>query len=1111
MNIVRKSSFAVVCSFLSVTVAGAGSPLGYYRHPTLHQDTLVFVAEGDLWKVRAQGGVATRLTSHAGEESLPALSPDGQTLAFTAHYEGPTEVYTMPISGGRPLRHTFGAGDVSFVGWTPQGKIVYSTDRYSTLPNHQLVTIEPAGKDQAGHETLVPLAQAAEGCHDETGKTLFFTRLPFQGSHTKRYRGGTAPSLWTFSKGDADARPLTRDYTGASKNPMWWRGRVFFVSDRDETMNLWSMNPDGRDLKQHTRHTAWDVATPSLWGGRIAYQLGADIHIYDVDRDEDRLVPITLESDLDQTRERWVEKPMEYLTSAHLAPDGRRVALTARGRVFVAPHRQGRLVEATRKEGVRYRDARFMPDGKSLLVLSDESGEVEFWKAPADGIGDAEQLTSGGEVLRWEGAPSPDGKWLAHRDKNQRLLLFDVAAKKDRLIEESKIGDFSALRWSPDSKWLAYVVPAENMLLQIKLYGVVDATITPLTTDRFDSYSPAWSPDGKWIYFLSDRNLKAIASEPSETYQPEPFLDKKTKIYQIPLVKELRSPFAPRDELRSKEMDEDDDTDEPGSAPVLKIERAAIRERLLEVPIGAVKIERAGIRERLLEVPIAPGNYSELNVTSSTLFWLSTPAGEKLSSLCGAEINHEDVVVKTIVDGIKSYELSRDGKKILVHKDQTLSIIDAYAAPAEVAKKEVDLSKWTLSVQPREEWRQMFVEAWRLERDYFYDKAMHGVDWKGVLKKYLPLVDRVQSRAELADLTAQMVSELSALHMFIRGGDVRTGRDQVDPAFLGARLVRDEANGGYRVVHRYRFDPDEPERAGPLARPNVDVEEGDVIEMINGRPTLSTPDVGTLLRGKGGQQVRLRIKPAAKEKPRRDVIVTPIEADADADLRYHEWEYTRRLKVDELSNGTVGYVHLRAMEVANFTEWAKGFYPVFHRPGLIIDVRHNEGGNIDSWIIGRLLRKAWSYETQRVGQPPTWNMPFAFRGHLVVLCDENTGSDGEIFAEGIKRLGLGKVIGTRTWGGSIGLSFSNVLVDNGIATAAEFGLYGPEGKWLIEGHGVEPDIMVDNLPHATFKGEDAQLRTAIAHLQRLIEEKPVRMPARPAHPNKAWKGKPASK
>jgi tricorn protease len=1079
-------------------------PTGYYRQPALHNDTIVFVAEGDLWKVPADGGAAVRLTTHPGEETTPAISPDGGLVAFVARYEGPTEVYTMPIDGGRPTRRTYGIDAARVTGWTPEGKVLFSTDVYSGLPNWQLATMDVSRDDVAAAVSIVPLAQAADGGYDDAGRVLFFTRLPFQGSHTKRYQGGTAQNIWRFAEGDEEATPLTADYPGTSKRPMWWRGRVYFASDRDGTMNLWSMNPDGGGLRPHTRHTGWEVKTPSLHNGRIVYQRGADLHVYDIGANRDRLLGITLESDLDETREHWIDKPIDYLTDVHLSPDGDRVALTARGRVFVVPHRQGRLVEVTRREGVRYRGARFMPDGQRLVALSDETGEIELWTLPANGVGPGEQLTHGGEVLRWEGLPSPDGRWIAHRDKNLRLFVYDLESNEDRQIDESEIDNFRDLAWSPDGAWLAYVAFADNRFRHIRIYGVKEQRVVHATTDRFDSYSPSWSPDGKWLYFLSDRNLRTIVGSPWGNYQPEPFLDKKTRIYHLALREGLRSPFAPRDELHAEDDDKkedkkkEDDT-EPGDNDDKESDD---KEQEDEESRVEVVIDLDGLAARLHETSAPAGNYSTLSVNDSAMFWRAHPAGESKSALEAAKITNIDFKVETVVEDTGGYELSKDGKKLLVRKKDDLYIIDAKPKKADLDKKKVNLSKWKLSVDPREEWRQMFVESWRLERDYFYDRGMHGVDWKAMLNRYLPLVERVTTRPELSDLMAQMVSELAALHTYVGGGDMRSGDDDVQPASLGAVLRREPASGGYLVEHVYRTDPDDLERRSPLAHPDADVGKGDVIEMINGTPALSVADLGMLLRDQAGRQVLVRVKPASGDRA-RDVIVTPITLREADNLRYTEWEYTRRLKVEELGAGEIGYVHLRAMSGRNFTEWAREYYPIFNRKGLIVDVRHNRGGNIDSWIIGRLLRKAWFYWSQRIGQGPEWNMQYAFRGHVAVLCNERTASDGEAFTEGVKRLELGRVFGTRTWGGEIWLSFSNRLVDRGIASAAESGVYSPEGEWLIEGWGVEPDVVVDNLPHATFLGRDAQLEAAIEYLNRKIEQEPVPDLVPPEHPDKS--------
>jgi len=1025
------------------------SQLGYYRQPAIWNDTIVFVAEGDLWRVNVAGGVAQRLTTHPEEESRPAISPDGRTLAYAATYEGPGEVYTLPLGGGTPARHTWDATRPSWLSWTPKGEVLYATRKHSTLPNAQLVRLDPATHAR----TIVPLAQASDGAFDAAGATLFFTRLSFQGSHTRRYKGGTAQNLWRFAGAGTEATALTGDYSGTSKTPMPWNGRIYFATDRDGVMNLWSMDERGGNLKQHTKHSDYDVQSPSLSNGRIAYQQGADIRVFDIASGTDKAVPITLVSDFDQLRERWVKNAIDWISSAHISPSGDRVAITARGQVFVAPALQGRMVEATRNKLTRHRNARFMSDGKTILTLSDESDEVEFWQVPANGVGAGTQLSRDGTVLRWDGLPSPDGNYIAHHDKNQQLWIFDVAKKVQKKVAESAEGEFDDLQWSPDSKWLADAAPGPNLLTRIFLYEFGTGRIVPVTSDRYDSSSPTWSPDGKWLYFLSDRNFESLVGGPWGSRQPEPYWDRQTKIYHVALTRGERSPFQQDDELQPAKPAEKPAPEKPASdtpatnKPVTDkpapekpaIEKPAIDKPATDKPAAAsagatpaagaakpdakpaaadkpvvptVVVDADGLEARLLDVPLAAGNYSNLSMDAKRLYFISRPTGrDGKAALKTLALDNKKAEPETFIEEPQSYELSLDGKKILIRKARDFYVVDAGAkAPTDLSKLAVPLKDWTFSLDPRLEWRQMFTEAWRLERDYFYD------------------------------------------------------------------------------------------RRGPLAQPGVDVAEDDVIESVNGVAALTVPDISVLLRGQAGKQVLLRVKPKAGG-PGRDVIAVPVSAQAEDGLRYDEWEYTRRLAVEKASRNQIGYVHLRAMGGGNMAEWMREFYPAFDRPGLIIDVRHNNGGNIDSWILGRLLRKAWFYWQPRVGHP-TWNMQFAFRGHMVVLVNQQTASDGEAFAEGFRRLGLGKVMGMRTWGGEVWLSQNNFLVDRGIATAAEMGVYGPEGQWLIEGHGVDPDILVDNLPAETFGGKDAQLDAAIRHLQDLIKTKPIPVPPPPPYPIK---------
>jgi tricorn protease len=1104
----HRLAVALVTTLALAFVCSAQQNRGYYRFPALHGDSIVFTSEGDLWEVGVAGGVARRLTPHPGEEISAAFSPDGKTIAFAASYEGPREVYTMPSDGGLPARRTFDNAGAASIGWTPDGKIFFSTNRYSTLPDQQLAVIAPDGKVE-----VVPLSQAAQGSYDASGRTLFFTREPAQGSFTKRYKGGTAQNIWKYVDGQ-EAQPLTSDYAGTSKNAMWWNGRVYFLTDRDGTMNLWSMDENGKNLRQHTHSQGWDMQSSSLSGGRIVYQMGADLHLYDIATGADKTVPIELASDFDHLREHWITNPMEYTTSVHLSPDGDRVALISRGRVFVAPAKAtGRFVDVTEHQPGRYRDARMMPDGKSLLVLSTESGEVEFWKLPANGVGAAEKLTSDGTVLRWDGIQSPDGKWIAHQDKNNKLWLLDMATKAEKEIDFGKYSSnsgpsFDSVRWSPDSRFVTFSEDTENQFSRIMLYSVETGALTPLTTDRYGNSSAAWSADGKWIYFLSDRALKSVVGAPWGSRQPDPYFDRATKIYQLALTKGLRSPFEPADELHP-DKPEEPKKDDPDKAKAADAAKTPV--------VSKVEIDLDGIAARIQEVPVPPANYGNLTVAGKRLCWINRdPEAPEKSQLQCLDIANKGDKPETLMEGVADFEISADGKKMLVRKQTDPKTTDLWVLdssvkdsalkdPKTLADAHVDLKGWTFSVIPSDEYREALSDAWRLHRDYFYDPHMHGVNWPTMRSKYTELVGRVHDREELNDLIAQMVSELSLLHTFVVGGDIRHGDDQIQPATLGARLSRDAAAGGYIVEHIYQSDPDRPDKLGPLSRPGVDIAAGDAILSINGRDLAAadTPDPADLLRNQAGKPVLLSVRPKGKTETRQ-VIVKPFTIEADADLRYREWEYTRRLTVEKESGGKMGYVHLRAMGSADINQWVEEYSPVFTRDGLIIDVRHNGGGNIDSWILGKLLRKAWMYWKPRVGEP-FWNMQQAFRGHIVVLCDEWTGSDGEAFTEGFRRLGLGKVIGTRTWGGEVWLSFSNFLADRGIASTGEIGVYSPERTWLIEGHGIDPDIVVDNLPHATALGKDAQLEAAIQHLDRLIREHPTPMAEPPVYPDKSFR------
>ncbi|WP_111668857.1 S41 family peptidase [Algoriphagus litoralis] len=1091
MKFYKRFFFGLVW-LISSSIAFSQEKPGYFMHPDVHENTVVFVAEGDLWKTSLSGGEAIRLTTHAGDESSPKISPDGKWVAYAATYEGPTEVYLIPVMGGLPRRLTYEPATSIPTDWKSPTELAYVTNQYSTLPRLNTVVVNI----ENGAKSIIPLEMAAEGSFNASGDTYFFVRPTFHNNVTKRYQGGTARQLWKFTSGQAEAVKLTNDYKGEDHHPIYHQGRVYFLSSRDGIQNVWSMNENGSDLKQHTKQPNFDVREASIHGNNLIYRAGADLFQYDLQSGQDKKLTISLTSDFEQLREYWIDNPANYISNISLSNDGEKVALTARGRVFVFPVKQGRSLRLSQKDGVRYRDAVFSPDGKDIMTFSDESGEFEVHQYSGLGLDQGKKLTSDGNTLRFGLLPSPDGKKLAYYDLNNALWIQDLASGKKT---KANVGDedlSGAMAWSPDGKWLAYGQAASNTFMQLFIFNPESGKRIPLTSDRTNSMNPQWSPDGKWIYFMSDRNFESRIGSPWGTRQPEPFWEKQIKIYQVGLKSGLVSPFQPKNELKPAE------------------------EKKSEGPV-VVTVEESGLMERVREVPIPAGNYKNLVVTDKALYYHRVGPGMGIYFGGGASNDDNPALMmtpidekaeqKVFVDKVNSFITSLNNKYAVLRIGANHYVVELGTSPlSDLSKNQLTLSGWKFSVDPREDWKQIYTDAWRMERDYFYDRNMHGVDWDAMYEKYLPLVDRVTTRRELSDVMGELIGELSVLHTSVGGGDLRNGNDQIQFGMLGGRFSKNEKLKGYTIDHIFKSDPDYPDEMSPLSHPDLNISVGDVITHIDGVAVLDAPDLLYLLRDKANKQVRIKVLSGAGVD-KGDRIIIPMTSQQESNLRYNEWEYTRRLMAEEKSNGEIGYVHLRAMTAPDIGQWYRDFYPQFKKSGLVIDVRQNRGGNIDSFILEKLMREVFFYWKGRTGEP-YWNMPYAFRGHLVLLVDEFTASDGEAFAEGFRRLDLGQAIGARTWGGEVWLSGVNTLTDNGVARAPMNGVYGvvdedtnQSTEWLIEGVGFIPDIEVINMPKATFDGKDAQLEAAIEHLKGLIKADPRPVPQVPEYPDKRFK------
>lgn len=1060
------------------TVLSVSATTGYFRSPDLQDDTLVFTAEGDIWLADVETGQTQRLTTHPAEELHAEISPDGQWIAFSANYEGATEVYVIPRIGGLAKRLSYENAVAVVQGWTPQGEVIFSTNSRLSVPGSWgLVTVNP--------NTLVtnqiPLADAIEGVVDDANDYLYFVRFGLQVSadNVKAYRGGAQGKLWRYKlNSKQEAEQVLPNHHGSIRQPMIAQDTLYFISDASGTDNIWSVPLESESAEQITSFDDFEVRSANLADNRIVMQHGADIKILDLVTSSVDTMDLHLVSDFPHLREHWEKQPLKYLTSANLTGDGKQVVLTARGRVAVAGGKQLRLVEVNTGQDSRTRQAVMSHDGRWIYAINDSTGEHEIWRYAADGSAAAKQLTDDGTIFRWGLYLSPDGQWLAHDDKAGRLYLLNLDNGKNRLILDDNIGldTYRDVVWSHDSQFLAITRNhVDDERSRIQLYDINSGQTDVLTSDKYASYSPAFADNGDWLYFLSDRHFNAVPGHPWGDRNTGSQFDRRTEVYAFALNEKARFPFQDTNELIDTNADGKNEDSKDKSKD------------------KGVQIQWSGLKERLWQVPITAGNYSKLLLNKDYLYLQSHETGANNKAKIQVLKLANGAKPKTFADQVKHFQLSLDGSKMLVQQainnSPKLFIVPAQDSfPKDnkmLEESSVVTQDWQLQLNPQKEWQQIFRDTWLMHRDSLFDVKMRGVDWSAVQQKYKPLLERVTDRYELNDVIGQMTGELNALHSQVRGGDVPKDENRPKAAALGAQLA--QGKNGVLVETIYRNDPELPSLASPLALAGVDVRDGDVITHVNGRATPTLAMLSRQLRNQVGKQVLLELK---RGKDSHKTVVKPVGIRDENRLRYQHWVKTKQNWVAQ-QDDDIAYLHIYAMGRGDFADFSREFYAVYDKPALIIDVRRNRGGNVDSLIIEKLMRRNWMYWKGVRGQA-YGNMQQSFGGHLVVLADQFTYSDGETFTAGVKALDLGTVIGKQTAGAGVWLSGRNRVSDNGIARVAEYPVYDLEGNWVVEGHGVTPDIEVDNLPHATFMGKDAQLEAAIKWLQQKLKEQPIK-------------------
>ena len=1092
-RLIALGSFLLVLAALSFA-AGEARVL---RFPTVSRDTIVFSSGGDLYSVPITGGVARKLTSYyEGYEAFARFSPDGKSLAFTGEYDGSREVFLIPAEGGVPKRLTYtpslSRDDISdrmgpnnlVMGWTPDGKKVIFRSRMREWNdfNGQIYLVPAEG----GMPEELPLPRGGFCSFSPDGKKLAYNRIFREFRTWKRYRGGMADDIWIYDFATKKVEDITNN-PALDIIPMWSGDRIYFVSDRDEAkrVNLYVYDLKTKATRKLTDFADYDIKFPSLGPTAIVFENGGYIYKFDLATEKTDKVPVTIADDAVGARARLV-KVADRITGGDISPDGKRAVFDAHGDIFTVPAQYGNTRNLTRSPGVHERNSKWSPDGKWIAYVSDRTGEDEIYIMAQDGTGQPQQLTRNADTYKYSLFWSPDGKKVLWDDRLQRLQYVDVATKEVVLICKAEAFEIQRFAWSPDSRWVAYAKPEVDSMMKVYLYSLDTRKTYEVTDGWYNSGEPAFSSDGKYLFFVSDRDFNPVlgATELNHVYLSM------SRVYFVTLAKETKSPFEPKSDEVSVKKEEEKPAPAPAAKPAAKAEAPK--------PAGGaapLKVDPDGLKGRIVALPIETANYGLITSVGSSVYYLRVKDMENQPSLMLYDLGE---LKEKDLGKVGAYGVSADEKKMIVARGQAFAIIDLPKGPVSFDQK-LDLSGMECLVDPRLEWDQIYNECWRQMKYFFYAPNMHGVDWDAVRAKYQPLAEAVNHRADLTYVIGEMIGELSSGHTYVGGGDM-PHPPKVKVGMLGAQFERDGKTGFYRITRILKGQNWDPSRRSPLTEVGVDVKEGEYLIAINGTPLNTLSNMFEALNNTAGKQVTIKVNAAPEERGSREVVVVPMETENE--LYYYNWVEGNIAKVTQATDGRVGYIHIPNMGLDGLNEFVKYFYPQLRKKALIIDVRGNGGGFVSSMVVDRLVREMVMVEVARNATPGP-DPGAAFIGPKVALCDEFSASDGDIFPYRFKTLGIGKVIGKRTWGGVVGIRGSLPLLDGGFLNKPEFAPYGKDGHgWIIEGHGVDPDIVVENDPAREFAGIDDQLNKAIEVILDELKTKAKELPPIPPYPIK---------
>lgn len=1110
------------------------------RFPDIHGDQVAFVYGGDIWLASTQGGAARRITTAPGRELFPKFSPDGKWIAFTGQYDGNFNVYVMSSDGGQPRQLTFYQGAAQplndrmgihneVITWTPDSKRILFISRRDASNGWTkrpfLISVD------GGLPEPLPVDQGGLTSFNADGTKIAYNRI-FRNFRTwKRYTGGLAQDIYIYDvKNNVFEQKIPHtEYTDTF--PMWHGNTIYFTSDRgaEHRLNIYSYDLGSKQIEQITHFTDFDVMWPSLGGDNIIFENGGYLYVLDLNGGQPKKLSITLPGERDLAMKRW-ENVSKLVTDFDIAPDGKRAVIAARGDVYTVPAKEGSIRNLTQSSGIRDQKVAWSPDGRWIAYVSDRTGEDEIYITPQDGMGNIDlgkeaetkdkdaaakeaaaakqrgkdkeqQITSGHKGFMFAPQWSADSKKLAWADQKLKLWYVDINDKKPVEVDHGQYAEITNYSWSPDSKWLVYDKQQQSTISVVYLYSLVDKKITAVTSDLANSYGSTFDPDGNYLYFLSDRDFNEVLGNidfefanpkttrpylltlKADTPSPFPALSDETAIKREEPAPEASAAEAEKDKKKSGEKKEEKKPAEKESADAAK----------------NFRIDLDGLQNRIVALPVPPASIISVLPAKGYLYYLTQPIQGLSGPIPGEEnmlhaFDMKERKDKPLIEGVDHFAISFDGTKILYQAKTTFGIIDAKPdGLKKVGDGALDLGGLRAEVDPPAEWKQIFNEVYRQERDYFFEAAMNGVNWDAVRDKYAALVPFVANRYDLTYILGEMIGELSNSHTYVGGGD-QPNLHPVNVGLLGVDFELDAASGLYRIKKIYPGQNWDPSLRSPLTEPGIAVKEGDYLLAVNGRKLHAPQDPYELFVNTANETTAITVNWKPSEDGARTVPVKPI-SDEGA-LREYNMVETNRKKVDAATQGKVGYIYIPDMGDAGLNAFVKQFFPQIRKEGLIIDVRYNGGGFVDQLIFERLRRILVGMSSARNWESSTIPQT-VFHGFMACITNQYAASDGDIFSEYFKVYKLGPLIGERTWGGVRGIRGDMPLIDGGYITRPEFADYDLNSQWVVENHGVAPDIEVDNRPDEVVRGKDAQLDRAIQEVMKQIEASPKKLAPRP--------------